>query len=43
MTANAFDEDLKKFMDVGMNAHLAKPINPELLFKILDEQMKGTI
>lgn len=32
LTANAFDEDLKKSMDSGMNGHLSKPIQvPELL------------
>ena len=27
MTANAFSEDVKKALDVGMNAHIAKPID----------------
>ena len=27
MTANAFDEDIRKALDSGMNAHLAKPID----------------
>jgi len=26
MTANAFEEDKKKAFEVGMNAHLSKPI-----------------
>lgn len=43
MTANAFEEDMQKSMEVGMNAHLAKPINPELLFKTLDEHMKDSM
>lgn len=33
MTANAFKEDAKKCLDVGMNAHLAKPLDIELLKK----------
>jgi CheY-like chemotaxis protein len=35
MTANAFDEDVEKSRAAGMNAHLSKPINPELLFGTL--------
>lgn len=35
MTANAFAEDRKNALEAGMNAHLAKPINIDLLLKIL--------
>ncbi|MEG2053646.1 MAG: response regulator, partial [Oscillospiraceae bacterium] len=35
MTANAFDEDLQRSKKAGMNAHLAKPIEPQLLFQTL--------
>ena len=35
MTANAFDEDKKLALAHGMNAHLAKPIEPQKLFKTL--------
>ena len=35
MTANAFEEDRKKAMDCGMNAHLAKPIVIRELEKVL--------
>lgn len=32
MTANAFEEDENKSLSAGMNAHLAKPIEPEKLY-----------
>ncbi|MCR4666536.1 MAG: response regulator [Desulfovibrio sp.] len=35
MTANAFDEDVQHSLEAGMNAHLAKPVNPEQLQKTL--------
>ena len=35
MSANAFEEDVKKSLEVGMNAHLAKPINVAELIKTL--------
>ena len=35
MTANAFDEDKQKAKDAGMDAHIAKPINVEVLLKTL--------
>jgi len=37
MTANAFDEDVQRSLQVGMNAHLSKPVEPEHLFKTLEE------
>lgn len=35
MTANAFAEDEKDALDAGMNVHLAKPIDVELLKKVV--------
>lgn len=35
MTANAYDEDRRNAIKVGMNGHLAKPINIEVLFNEL--------
>jgi CheY-like chemotaxis protein len=35
MTANAFQEDVKMSLDSGMNAHLAKPIDPVMLYDTL--------
>ena len=35
MTANAFAEDEKEALNAGMNVHLAKPIDVELLKKVV--------
>lgn len=35
MTANAFDDDIDKSKATGMNAHLAKPIEPDRLYQTL--------
>jgi len=40
MTANAYAEDIKKSKAAGMNAHLAKPINPQQLYGELIKYMK---
>ncbi len=36
MTANAFEEDRKKALEAGMNAHIAKPVNVEKLLDTLE-------
>ena len=35
MTANAFAEDEKAALDAGMDAHVAKPLDVELLIKAI--------
>jgi CheY-like chemotaxis protein len=37
MTAHAMVGDVDKSLAVGMNAHIVKPIEPDTLFKVLDE------
>lgn len=35
MTANAYDEDVRKSVEMGMNSHVAKPIVVDILIKTL--------
>ena len=37
LTANAFASDLGKAHSVGMNAHIAKPIDTKLLFEVMQK------
>ena len=41
MTANAFAEDVQAAADAGMNAHLSKPVNPDVFYKALREHVHG--
>ncbi|MEG1017354.1 MAG: response regulator, partial [Oscillospiraceae bacterium] len=41
MTANAFEEDIEKTKAAGMNAHLAKPIEPDVLYKTMQHYLFG--
>ncbi|MEG1362752.1 MAG: ATP-binding protein, partial [Lachnospiraceae bacterium] len=36
MSANAYDDDVVKSKNAGMNDHIAKPIDAQLLYRILD-------
>ncbi|MBQ9157630.1 MAG: response regulator [Eubacterium sp.] len=40
LTANAFDEDVQRSMQAGLNAHLSKPVEPEALFETLEGLVK---
>ena len=35
LTANAFDEDVERSLQAGLNAHLSKPLSPEDIFRTL--------
>ncbi len=37
LTANAFDEDVQRSLQAGLNVHLSKPIEPALLFETLED------
>lgn len=39
MTANAFTEDREEALKCGMNSHIAKPIDVQMLFKTLDDML----
>ena len=40
MSANAFDEDVKKSLASGMDAHLSKPIEVDILYATLDQLLR---
>ncbi len=35
LTANAFDEDVERSLQAGLDAHLSKPLQPEVIFSTL--------
>ncbi|MBE6123291.1 MAG: response regulator [Erysipelotrichaceae bacterium] len=40
LTANAFDEDVQRSMQAGLDAHLSKPVEPEVLFETLEHLIR---
>ncbi len=42
LTANAFDEDVQRSMQAGLNAHLSKPVEPEALFDTLENLIESS-
>ncbi len=40
LTANAFDEDVQRSMQAGLDAHLSKPVEPDLLFETLEHLIR---
>ncbi len=41
MTANAFDEDVRRSLQAGMNAHLSKPVEADNLYRTLAKLTGG--
>ena len=41
LTANAFDEDVQKSIQAGLNAHLSKPVQPEVLYETLENLIEA--
>ena len=41
LTANAFDEDVQRSMQAGLNAHLSKPVRPDTLFETLESLIRS--
>ena len=40
MTANAFDEDMKRSVESGMNGHLSKPLDFDKVFQVITQVLK---
>jgi signal transduction histidine kinase/ActR/RegA family two-component response regulator len=40
MSANVFDDDLKKSVECGMNGHLSKPVEIDKMYKLLQKILK---
>ena len=36
LTANAFDEDVQRSLQAGLNAHLSKPVEPADIYATLE-------
>ncbi|WP_334300711.1 response regulator [Blautia sp. MSJ-9] len=37
ISANAFEDDIQKSLDAGMNAHIAKPVDTVKLLTVVEE------
>jgi len=42
MTADAYSDDVQKCLDAGMNGHIAKPIDPDILYETLSQALSGS-
>ena len=41
LTANAFDEDVQRSLQAGLNAHLSKPVQPDALYETLENLIRN--
>ena len=41
LTANAFDEDVQRSLQAGLNAHLTKPVESDRLYETLETLIKS--
>ena len=41
LTANASDEAVRRSLQAGLNAHLTKPVQPEVLFETLESLLRN--
>jgi len=39
MTADAFSDDIEKCLEAGMDGHIAKPIDPQIMYQTLCTMM----
>lgn len=42
VSANAFEEDIQKSLEAGMNAHLSKPIQPEVMYHTIKRYLEDS-
>lgn len=41
LTANAYEEDVQKCLEAGMNAHIAKPLEPERMYRVMAKYLRS--